>query len=63
MNGDIYIYLILVFSCCFVRADEGLEGAVQLVLCKAHGLDLLQSLECADELLCEEDLLCGVSFW
>ena len=40
-----------------LEMDEGLEDAVQLALYKVWGLDLLQSLECIEGLLCEEDLL------
>ena len=56
-------FLSLCFNAVLLELYEGLEDAVWLALCKVCGLDLLQSLECAEELLCEEDLLCGVSHW
>ena len=56
-------FLSLCFHAVLLELYEGLEDVVQLVLYKVCGLDLLQSLECAEELLCEEELLCCVSHW
>ena len=49
------------FQAVLLELYEGLEDVIWVVLCKIHGLDLLQSLECVEELLYNEDLLCGVS--
>ena len=54
-------FLSLCFHAVLLELYEGLEDAVQLVMCEVHGLDLLWSLECTEELLCEEDFLCVVS--
>ena len=54
-------FLSLCFNAALSELYEGLEVAVQLALYKVCGLDLLQSPECIEELLCEEELLCGVS--
>ena len=53
-------FLSLCFHAILLELYEGLEDAVQLVLCEENCLGLLWSLECTEELLCEEDL-CGVS--
>ena len=54
-------YLSLCFQAVLLELYEGLEDVIQVVLCEVCSLDLLQSLECAEEFLCNEDLLCGVS--
>ena len=54
-------FLSMCFHAILLELYEGLEDAVQVVFCEARGLDLLQSLEGTEELLCEEDFLCGVS--
>ena len=59
------VTLLYFLSWCFnvvlVELDEGLEDAVLLDLYEVQGLDLLWSLEWMEELLCDDDLLCGVS--
>ena len=59
--GDLFIFLIFVFPSCLVGAIGRLRRCCVGILCEVHGLDLLQSLEHAERLLCGKDLLCGVS--
>ena len=54
-------FVSLFFHAVLFELWEGLEDAIQLVLCEVCGLDLLQSLECVEELMCNEDLICGIS--
>ena len=56
-------FLSLCFHAVLLQLYEDLEDEVWLVLCEGCGPDLLGSLECAEGLLCKENLLCGVSHW
>ena len=53
-------FLSLVFQPVLLELWECLEDDMWVCLCSASCLDLLQSWEC-EKLLCDEDLLCGVS--
>ena len=54
-------FLSLVFQAVLLELWESLEDVMQVFLCNVHCLDLLQSWECEEKLLCGEDLLCGIS--
>ena len=50
------------FTGVLLELDEGLYRVLLLGLYAVCGLDLLCSLEWVEELLCEDDLQCGVSW-
>ena len=54
-------FLSLVFQAVLLELWEGLEDVMQVFLCDVPCLDLLWSQECEEKLLCNEDLLCGIS--
>ena len=54
-------FLSLVFQAVLLKLWEGLEDVMQVFLCNVPCLDLLQSWQCEENLLCDEDLLCGIS--
>ena len=57
----LFCFLSRGFTVVLLELDEDLDVVFLLGVYDVHDLDLLQSLESVDKLLCDEDLLCGMS--
>ena len=51
------------FTVVLLDLDEDLDVVFLLGLYDVYDLDLLPSLEYVDKLLCDGDLMCGLSQW
>ena len=56
----LFCFLSWGFTAVLLKLDEDLDEVFLLGLYDVCNLDLLQSLDWVDKLLCEDDLLCGV---